>query len=72
MQKNRKYSAWSFVFCVLFDQFKFFLNLFYLFLTLTQFVPVFKVGEMFTYVLPLAICIGFTMFKELVDDLKRR
>ena len=49
MQKNRKYQAATFVFAVLFDQFKYFLNLFYLCLTLTQFVDFLKVGELFTY-----------------------
>lgn len=72
VQKNRKYDWWSFLPVVLADQFKYFLNLFYLFLTFTQFFKAFQVGTIITYVFPLAVCNGLVLLKEFVDDLKRR
>ncbi len=57
---------------VLFNQFKFFFNLFFLLIALSQFVPVLKVGFMFTYVAPLAMVLVLTLAKEWYDDRKRR
>ena len=56
---------------VLFNQFKFFSNLFFLLITISQFFPPLKVGFMFTYVAPLAIVLAITIIKESVDDFKR-
>jgi len=42
--KNQKYNAFTFVPVVLFNQFKFFFNFFYLIIALSQFIPVLKVG----------------------------
>lgn len=43
--RNQKYSVITFLPLVLFDQFKFFYNLFYLFLSITQFYPPLSVGR---------------------------
>ena len=56
---------------VLFNQFKFFYNLFFLGIALSQFFPPFKVGFLITYVSPLAFVLVVTLFKEASDDLKR-
>jgi phospholipid-translocating ATPase len=56
---------------VLFNQFKFFSNLFFLIIALSQFFPPLKVGFMFTYIAPLAVVLTITIIKEAVDDFKR-
>ena len=71
-EENHKYSVIFFIPIVLFNQFKQFGNFFYLLLTISQFFPVLKVGFLFTYIAPLSVVIGFSMLKELYDDIKRR
>ena len=71
-EENHKYSVLFFVPIVLFNQFKQFGNFFYLLLSISQFFSIFKVGFLFTYVAPLSIVVGFSMLKELYDDIKRR
>jgi phospholipid-translocating ATPase len=41
-------------------------------MTITQFFDVLKVGFLFTYLSPLCMVVGFSMLKELYDDIKRR
>lgn len=69
--RNQKYNLLSFLPVALYEQFKFFFNLYYLLITLTQFIPILQVGFLFTYVAPLAFVMGITLLKELIDDLKR-
>ena len=45
--KNQKYNVFTFVPIVIFNQFKFFFNLFYLLIALSQFIPALKVGKDF-------------------------
>ena len=68
---NNKYNVLTFVPVVLFNQFKFFYNLFFLLIALSQFVPALKVGYLFTYVAPLAFVLMITLVKEAVDDIQR-
>lgn len=56
---------------VLINQFKFFFNLFFLVIALTQFIPPLRVGFLFTYVAPLAFVLAITMLKEAWDDFLR-
>jgi len=56
---------------ILYNQFRFFFNLYFLFLCVTQFFPVFQVGFLVTYIGPLVFVIGLTMLKEGYDDYKR-
>ena len=56
---------------ILYNQFRFFFNLYFLFLCITQFIPAFQVGFLITYVGPLLFVIGLTMLKEGWDDYKR-
>jgi phospholipid-translocating ATPase len=60
--KNQKYSLLSFVPSVLFEQFRYFFNLFFLIVTLSQFIPILKVGFLFTYVAPLL----FVTFRSII------
>jgi len=56
---------------VLYNEFKFFFNMFFLVIALSQFVPFLKVGFMFTYVAPLVFVLLVTMLKEGYDDIQR-
>jgi len=69
---NSKYTKLSFLPLVLYNQFKYFFNLFYLLIALSQFINMLKVGFLFTYVAPLAFVLGFTLVKEAVDDYYRK
>jgi phospholipid-translocating ATPase len=69
--KNTKYNPFTFIFVVLFEQFKFFFNFYFLIVALTQFIPPLKVGFTFTYVLPLVFVLAVTISKEAYDDIKR-
>ena len=66
--KNTKYNLLSFLPKVLFNQFKFFFNLFFLVTALTQLVELLRVGLFITYIGPLAMVLSLTMGKEAYDD----
>ena len=68
---NQKYNVLTFVPKVLYNEFKFFQNLFFLLIALSQFVPFLKVGFLFTYVAPLVFVLFVTMIKEFYDDFMR-
>ena len=68
---NNKYNVITFIPVVLFNQFKFFYNLFFLLISLSQFVPPLKVGYLFTYIAPLVFVLMITLVKEAVDDIQR-
>ena len=69
--RNQRYSFLTLIPNVLFNQFKFFSNLFFLLIAISQFFPPLKVGFMFTYIAPLAVVLAITIIKEGVDDFKR-
>ena len=69
--RNQKYSVFSLIPVVLWNQFKFFSNLFFLLIAISQAVPQLRVGFLFTYVSPLAIVLGITIIKEGYDDYQR-
>lgn len=69
--RNQKYNIFTFLPIVLFNQFKFFLNLYFLLMACSQFVDVLKVGPIFTYWAPLGFVLGVTLVREMIDDLLR-
>eukprot|EP00735_Rhodelphis_limneticus_P014383 TRINITY_DN8402_c0_g1::TRINITY_DN8402_c0_g1_i1::g.29116::m.29116 TRINITY_DN8402_c0_g1::TRINITY_DN8402_c0_g1_i1::g.29116 ORF type:complete len:1121 (+),score=215.28,sp/A1A4J6/ATP9B_BOVIN/52.83/0.0,E1-E2_ATPase/PF00122.15/5.1e-22,Hydrolase/PF00702.21/3.3e+03,Hydrolase/PF00702.21/2.8e-14,HAD/PF12710.2/7.5e-13,Hydrolase_like2/PF13246.1/7.5e-08,Hydrolase_like2/PF13246.1/9.4e+03,Hydrolase_like2/PF13246.1/2.7e+03,Hydrolase_3/PF08282.7/0.0051 TRINITY_DN8402_c0_g1_i1:92-3454(+) len=69
--RNQKYHVVTFIPLVLFNQFRYFWNLYFLIVTLTQFIPALQVGFLFTYVAPLVFVLSVTMMKEAYDDYKR-
>lgn len=71
MVRNQKYNLFTFFPLVLYEQFKFFFNLYFLLVALSQFIPALKIGFIFTYVAPLAFVLCVTMGKEAYDDYKR-
>ncbi|CAD8045715.1 unnamed protein product [Paramecium sonneborni] len=68
---NSKYSIFTFFPLVLFYQFQHFFNLYFLGLTITQFIPALKVGFIINYVGPLSIVLCLSMCKEAYDDILR-
>jgi phospholipid-translocating ATPase len=49
---------------VLYEQFKYFFNLFYLLTAASQFIPALKVGLLFSFLSPLVLVLMLTMIKE--------
>uniref|UniRef100_A0A671NNP2 Phospholipid-transporting ATPase n=1 Tax=Sinocyclocheilus anshuiensis TaxID=1608454 RepID=A0A671NNP2_9TELE len=69
--KNQKYNIVTFVPGVLYQQFKFFLNLYFLVVACSQFVPSLKIGYLYTYWAPLGFVLAVTMVREAVDEVRR-
>ena len=68
---NQKYNLITFLPLVLFHQFKFFSNQFYLLMVISQFIDALKVGFFFSYVSPLVFVLIVTLVKEGIDDINR-
>ncbi|CAM1310111.1 ATP9A (predicted) [Pycnogonum litorale] len=69
--RNQKYNILTFLPLVLFNQFKFFLNLYFLVMALSQFIPSLRVGYIYTYWGLLCFVLLVTMIREAVDDFRR-
>lgn len=61
----------NFIPLVLFNQFKFFFNLFFLMVSISQFFEALRVGFLFTFLAPLVFVFMLTMAKEGYDDYQR-
>ena len=66
--KNTKYNLLTFLPLVLYNQFKFFFNLFFLITALTQLIEVLRVGLFITFIGPLIMVLSLTVGKEAYDD----
>src|SRR5690606_36246479 len=69
--RNQKFSFISFLPLVIFEQFKYFFNLYFLLVALSQFIPELQIGYLFTYVAPLVFVLSVTILKEAYDDFHR-
>jgi phospholipid-translocating ATPase len=69
---NAKYTAWSFLPRTLYNEFSFFLNVYFLLVALSQILPFLRIGYMSTYIVPLAVVLSISIGKEAVDDIVRR
>ncbi|KAG0142373.1 hypothetical protein CROQUDRAFT_662613 [Cronartium quercuum f. sp. fusiforme G11] len=69
--RNQKYNVITFLPLVLYEQFKFFFNLYFLGVAISQFVPSLRIGLLMTYVAPLAFVLVITIGKEAYDDYLR-
>lgn len=69
--RNQKYNIITFIPLILFNQFRFFFNLFFLVMACTQFFPRLRIAPLYTYWAPLAFVIAVTMVREAYDDIKR-
>ncbi|KAJ6665700.1 hypothetical protein lerEdw1_002070 [Lerista edwardsae] len=55
---------------VLFNQFKYFFNLYFLFLACSQFVPEMRLGALYTYWVPLGFVLTVTIIREAVEEIR--
>ncbi|KAH9845566.1 putative phospholipid-transporting ATPase IIB [Teratosphaeria destructans] len=69
---NAKYTPWSFLPRTLWNEFKFFFNMYFLLVALSQVIPALRIGYLMTYIAPLAFVISITLGKEAYDDIYRR
>lgn len=69
---NARYNAWTFLPVTLYNEFSFFLNLYFLLVALSQIIPALRIGFLSTYVAPLVFVLSVTLGKEALDDLNRR
>lgn len=69
--RNQKYNFLTFLPLVLFEQFRFFLNLYFLLMALSQFIPDIRIGYPYTYWGPLGFVLMVTICREAVDDFRR-
>ncbi|GBP18501.1 Probable phospholipid-transporting ATPase IIB [Eumeta japonica] len=67
----QKYNVITFLPLVLFEQFRFFLNLYFLVMALSQFIPSIRIGYLYTYWGPLCFVLAVTLFREAIDDFRR-
>ncbi|XP_034823898.1 probable phospholipid-transporting ATPase IIB [Maniola hyperantus] len=68
---NQKYNIITFLPIVLFEQFRFFLNLYFLVMAVSQFIPSIRIGYLYTYWGPLCFVLAVTLFREAIDDFRR-
>uniref|UniRef100_A0AC35TSQ4 Phospholipid-transporting ATPase n=1 Tax=Rhabditophanes sp. KR3021 TaxID=114890 RepID=A0AC35TSQ4_9BILA len=68
---NQKYNVFTFIPLVLFQQFKFFLNLYFLLMAFSQFIPQIQIGAPITYWGPLGFVLTITLIREFFDDFAR-
>ncbi|CCE83184.1 Piso0_003756 [Millerozyma farinosa CBS 7064] len=69
---NAKYNAFTFIPVILYEQFKFFFNLYFLLVALSQIIPQLRIGYLSSYIVPLTFVLTVTMMKEAGDDIARR
>lgn len=69
---NAKYNPITFIPIILYEQFKFFFNLYFLLVALSQIIPLLRIGYLSSYIVPLAFVLTVTMMKEAGDDIARR
>jgi phospholipid-translocating ATPase len=69
---NSRYTPWSFLPLTLYNEFKFFINIYFLLVALSQLLPALRIGYIFTYILPLVMVLTVTLGKEAWDDIVRR
>lgn len=69
--RNQKYNIISFLPIVLFNQFKFFLNLYTLIMACSQFIPELMIGYFYTYWAPLGFVLFVSLAREAYDEICR-
>jgi phospholipid-translocating ATPase len=69
---NSRYTAYDFIPRTLYNEFKFFINLYFLFVALSQIIPALRIGYLSSYIVPLAAVLTITLGKEAWDDVSRR
>ncbi|MEE6506332.1 hypothetical protein FKM82_007632 [Ascaphus truei] len=67
---NQKYNFFTFLPGVLFNQFKYFFNLYFLLLACSQFVPEMRLGPLYTFWVPLGFVLAVTIIREAVEEIR--
>uniref|UniRef100_A0A671NHE2 Phospholipid-transporting ATPase n=1 Tax=Sinocyclocheilus anshuiensis TaxID=1608454 RepID=A0A671NHE2_9TELE len=67
---NQKYNFFTFLPGVLFNQFKYFFNLYFLLLACSQFVNELRLGALYTYWVPLGFVLIITIVREAVEEMR--
>uniref|UniRef100_A0A3B4WQK3 Phospholipid-transporting ATPase n=1 Tax=Seriola lalandi dorsalis TaxID=1841481 RepID=A0A3B4WQK3_SERLL len=67
---NQKYNFFTFLPAVLFNQFKYFFNLYFLLLACSQFVKELRLGALYTYWVPLGLVLIITIMREAVEEIR--
>uniref|UniRef100_A0A8D2CK57 Phospholipid-transporting ATPase n=1 Tax=Sciurus vulgaris TaxID=55149 RepID=A0A8D2CK57_SCIVU len=67
---NQKYNFFTFLPGVLFNQFKYFFNLYFLLLACSQFVSEMRLGALYTYWVPLGFVLAVTVIREAVEEIR--
>ncbi|KAJ3586082.1 hypothetical protein NHX12_012483, partial [Muraenolepis orangiensis] len=67
---NQKYNFFTFLPGVLFNQFKYFFNLYFLILACSQFVDELRLGALYTYWVPLLVVLFITIGREAVEEIR--
>ena len=69
---NSCYSVFTFFPLIIYNQFKHFLNLYFLIIALLQLVPALRVGQLSGYFSPVIVILIVSCIKELFDEIRRR
>ncbi|KAM4623210.1 putative phospholipid-transporting ATPase IIA [Discoglossus pictus] len=67
---NQKYNFFTFLPGVLFNQFKYFFNLYFLLLACSQFVPEMRLGPLYTFWVPLGFVLAVTIIREASEEIR--
>ncbi|TBU07328.1 putative E1-E2 ATPase, partial [Hamiltosporidium magnivora] len=69
--RNQKYSAITFPFVVFINQFRYFFNIYFFLICISQCFPVYSVSPLISNIGPWALVLLLTLLKEGMDDYKR-
>ena len=65
---NSKANILTFIPRIIYNNFKHFINLYFLVLAILQFFPPFKVGFLIAYILPIGIILLISFIKDFIDE----
>ncbi|BFU18284.1 phospholipid-transporting P-type ATPase, putative [Entamoeba histolytica HM-1:IMSS-B] len=69
--KTTKYYWWSFIPVFLFNQFKYFINLFFLIVAILSCIPQLSAASPVASIVPVCIMLGFSCIRELLDEFRK-
>jgi hypothetical protein len=65
---NSKANIFTFIPRIFYNNFKHFLNLYFLVLAILQFFPIFQVGYFISYILPIGIILAVSFVRDFIDE----
>ena len=69
--KTTKYYWWSFLPVYLFNQFKYFINLFFLIVAILSCIPQIQAASPVASIVPLCIMLAFSTVREFIDEIRK-